>query len=816
MTANPLYVGIDLGTSNSTVSIFDGENVTTVRNGQGGFLTPSVVRLDSRKNVQVGARARRFLDGDPENTRCEFKRLMGADHVLSFPASGVSMTPTELSAEVLKSLRQDVAEQFGVAPERAVVSVPALFELHQTAATAEAARLAGFERVELIQEPVASAIAAGWTGTNNDGPWLVYDLGGGTFDVSLLETQDGLLRVVGHDGDNFLGGRDFDRALVDLAVESLRADGAEFDPRHARLQPAIRRMRAAAEDVKIELTRASQAPMFVPGLDLGEMTADVDLVISRSRYEVCIAPLIDRSIEICLRLMRAHGLGPDALDRLVLVGGPTMTPFLRDRVRTALGAPIAEALDPMTLVSQGAALFAGTLALDGRPAIKATAPNAGPKVWLQYPTVTADLSPYVVGKLIDSSGRVKRVRIARSDGGWTSDPVLCEVDGAFVVMARLPARQSTSFVVIGEDGDAELELARFTMMQGGALGEPPLSRSVGVALADDGVQVFFARGAPLPIRRSFMLQTAETVNAGSPDHALKVPIVQGEFTRAHHCRLVGTLEIPATDLPAGLPAGSHVELMLELDRGGALHARARVVKFDLIFDQVAILITPRLALEALDDALSKLRSRTGELSRSAFLDHDGKTAMRVSALSQRLDDLERNIAAAGAGDLDAGEQARREISDYDAQIAEIEADLALPALNKTFEDDYNNAFGWVGLHGDDAERKALAGAYSAAKQALGAKDPEEAQRQLAIIRRLRSAAFFRDPTSWASAFESCASELGESTDIRRATELVAAGREAVLQDDRKKLEQIVRALWAIRPVDREVQAKGHGSGLRSS
>ena len=117
------------------------------------------------------------------------------------------MTPTQLSTEILKTLREDIAQQFGVAPERAVVSVPALFELHQTAATAEAARLAGFERVELIQEPIASAIAAGWTLTSEDGPWMVYDLGGGTFDASLLETQDGMLRVVGHDGDNFLGGR---------------------------------------------------------------------------------------------------------------------------------------------------------------------------------------------------------------------------------------------------------------------------------------------------------------------------------------------------------------------------------------------------------------------------------------------------------------------------------------------------------------------------------------------------------------------------------------------------------------------------------
>jgi len=161
MNARPVYVGIDLGTTNSTLAVFDGSEVTVVHNRQGSVLTPSVVRIDARGNVLVGSRARRFLDADPANTRSEFKRLMGTTHQLEFPAAGVSRRPEELSAEVLKSLRADVMDQLGVMPKSAVISVPALYELHQTAAVSEAARLAGFERIELIQEPVASAIAAG-------------------------------------------------------------------------------------------------------------------------------------------------------------------------------------------------------------------------------------------------------------------------------------------------------------------------------------------------------------------------------------------------------------------------------------------------------------------------------------------------------------------------------------------------------------------------------------------------------------------------------------------------------------------------------
>jgi molecular chaperone DnaK len=821
MTSRPLYVGIDLGTSNSTAAMFDGKDLTIVRNAQGSVLTPSVVRIDTRGNVLVGARARRFLESDPANTRSEFKRLMGSAHVLEFPASGTARKPEELAAEVLKSLRQDVADQLGIAPERAVVSVPALFELNQTAATSGAARRAGFERVELIQEPVASAIAAGWSKDTANGPWLAYDLGGGTFDVSLLETQEGLLRVVAHDGDNFLGGRDFDRALVDLVLARLAADGVAIDRADPRNALGLRRVRLAAEEAKIELTRASEAPIFLAGVDLAGASIDVDVIVSRADYEALIAPLVDRSLDICTRLLKAHGIGNDALARVVLVGGPTVTPFLRERVRAVLGAELGEGLDPMTLVAQGAALFAGTVGLDGRPQAKAagaSAPAGGPKAWLQFPAMTSDLSPFVVGKLLDRDSGVLKVTIARSDGEWASDPTPCEADGTFAIMVRLKPRQNTSFSLTGELADGTtvaLDPAHFAIMHGTTLGEPPLSRSIGVALADDRVQVFFNRGAPLPIRRTFVLHTVETAHPGGDGHALKVPIVQGEFTLAHLCRLVGTLEIPASALMAPLPTGTEVEIMLELDRGGELRARARIAGVAGVFDQVALLVTPLVSLDAMEEALAKLRTRAAALSRAAFQDRAGKAAARLSAALPRLEDAQRNIAAARGGDADAAEQARRELTDFDSLLAEVEADQAWPELAQKIESDFANAVSWVAGHGSEAEKSTLDAAYQACKRAFVAKHADEVERQLAVIRRLGSAAYFRHPGAWQWELEYYAARISELTDLRRASELVAKGQEAARKEDRAGLEQAVRALWQLSPVDRDEQRLGHGSGLRS-
>lgn len=812
----PLYVGIDLGTTNSTVAVFDGSVLEVVRNGQGSVLTPSVVHIDGRSNVLTGSRARRYLESDPANTRTEFKRLMGTSHKLTFPALGKEFRPEELAAQILKALRCDVADQFGAAPICAVVSVPALFELHQTAATSEAARLAGFERIELIQEPVASAIAAGWSQDSSDGSWLVYDLGGGTFDVSLLETREGILRVVGHDGDNFLGGRDFDRALLDLILAKLADDGIAVDRANPDHAIALRRLSFVAEETKIELSRAREAPFYLANLELDGRRIDVDISISRTEYERSITPLIDRSLEICLRLLAANGIIQGGLERLVPVGGPTVTPLLREKIQTALKTDLGSGFDPMTLVAQGAALFAGTVGLNGRPAVKPSRLDmpAGPRVWLQFPAMTADLTPYVIGKLLEP--KIKAIQFERADKQWQSELVPLDVDGSFSMMVNLLPRQNTVFNTIGvysTEQRVALEPASFSITHGITIGAPPLSRSIGVALANNSVLFYFERGAPLPIRRTFKLHTIETINPDGEGYALRVPIVQGEFYLAHLCRLVGTLEIPNSSLMRALPVGTEVEVLLELDRGGQLRANARIAGLDQMFTQVALLVTQQLSLDEVDAAMEKLHTRTETLSRKAFLDHFSGNAGRLSDVLISMDKVSRNIVAFRGGDLDAGEQVRRGLIDVDAMLADIEAEQAWPELAERLEEDFAQAISLVAGLGSADEQAAVNKAYHACRKALVAKQVDEAERQLSLINRLASAAYLRSHGAWERELESAASRIFESTDMRRAAELVAKGREAVRQNLQHELKSVVHQLWELAPVNRKDQALGHGSGL---
>ncbi len=811
-----LHLGIDLGTTNSAAATFDGEQVSLVRNAQGGALTPSVVRIDARGNQSVGARARRALETDPENTRAEFKRLMGSSHRLPFRAAGVERSPEELSAAVLSAIRQDFSDAHGYLPAAAVISVPALFEVGQTAATSEAARLAGFERVEMIQEPVASAIAAGWRSDAGDPrPWLVYDLGGGTFDASLLETQEGLLRVVGHDGDNFLGGRDLDQAIVDWALGELATQGLRLDPADPRAAGTLRRLRFLAEEAKIELARAREAALTGAITLPGEAApTEIDLLLDRPTLERLLDPLVERTLLVCRRLLAAHGLRSGDLGEIVLVGGPTVMPRLRERVGAGLGAALRVELDPMTLVAQGAALFAATAGLSARPAPAAVAPAAarGPAVWLQHPSVTSDPTPFVVGRLLDPASGVRAVRVRAE--GWQSPEEPVGGDGSFALMVQLRERGSATFSLEGHRwGEwVALEPSTFSIVHGVTLQDPPLSRSIGVALADDRVHVFFERGSPLPMRRTWMFRTTRAVSPGGVGEAVRVPVVQGEQGVGRLCRLVGLLEIGARQVKSPLPAGSPVEISLTLDRGGRLRASASLPSGEEIA-QVAQLVVPALdpseiarQTEALAERLQKHAAVVHRV-----LDADGILA--VGQAERLMEELRRALPLAQGGDPDAVERSRRALVELDTLLAGLEREGAWPVLVVEAESDHDLAVVWVGRHGTADERALLERVGERLRRAIAARSEAELGVARTALRRLADTAYLRCPGAWVEQFLYSATRTGEATDPEAAARLVAEGRNALLTRDEARIKEIVQSLWQLLPPRVRAPDQGHGSGL---
>ncbi|MDP2950552.1 MAG: Hsp70 family protein [Chloroflexota bacterium] len=357
--------GIHLGTANSEIAVLKSTEVEVIENNEGQRRTPSAVWIDGKGRVRVGRLAKQHAEVDPTNAYSEFRLFMGTDHVYRFAAAGREMKPEELSAEVLKSLRADAHKRTGGEIRAAVISVPAYFDLPANGATRRAAQMAGIELSPLIQEPVAAALAYGFESERDRVFWMVYDIGGGTFDAAVMHVRDGLIQVVNHGGDEYLGGKLIDWEIVEkLLVPGLVRNYklTDFRRGNGNWRGAFAKLKQQAEEAKIRLSTDEVTDIFIDQLckDDNGQPVRVELEIRRKDLEPLIAPFVERSINICHRVLAEKRLDPGDIEKLILVGGPTLTPILREMLAQQLGIPPEFRLDPLTVVARGAAIFAGT------------------------------------------------------------------------------------------------------------------------------------------------------------------------------------------------------------------------------------------------------------------------------------------------------------------------------------------------------------------------------------------------------------------------------------------------------------------------
>jgi len=828
--ASGIHVGIDLGTSNSAIAVFDGETATVVTNAAGEALTPSVVRVDARGGRTVGRRAVRGLEDDPANTRGEWKRLMGTAERLRFDASGAALLPDELSAQVIASLLADLRDAVGVTPRAAVISTPALFELPQNHATTRAGRLAGLEEVVLIAEPIASAIAAGWR-ADHEGSWLVFDLGGGTLDVSLLETAEGRLRVLDHAGDNFLGGKDIDGALVEWAAAALARRGAAdlLGARAtARGRRALARLRVACEQAKIELSRAERATIVVsdPNVSAADEEGGVghEIDVTREELDGLAAPFIARSLTAVRNLLSKNHHTAQDVARVVLVGGPTLMPGLRARIGDLFGGRIAAGIDPMTIVARGAALYAGSIGLDATPAAQTASSASGIAVRIEHPSVTADLEPFVVGRCLPRTGQAPpdRVRIERTAGAvdnvdWTSPDAKLSPEGSFVIQVRLDRSRRNHFRVRAFDragGDVALATRAFAIVHGVSIGDPPLARAVGVARADDSTQIYFPKGTPLPARRTFAHHTVRPVAAGSDDDALAVPIVQGESVRAHRNRLIGMLHLRG--VARDVPAGSRVEVTLELDRSGQLATRADLPGTGQTFEDVAFVLVPTATVETAERELAATTRRAADVQRRTFQLGVPAAVQAIGDLSALLAEADRALPAARDGDVDAAQKLHRLLIDANSALDDAEALLEWPDLDQEARRCKLTYTPLVAQWGTPSEQQLYEQELEAAGLARRRNNAAELELHLDAMRSLGRAAYCRDPRSMADAIDWAAAHVTEAMDVAAASNLLDRARalQAQGQGPGGALRAIVAEIWELFPASPELQAKSFDSGIR--
>ena len=351
-------IGIDLGTTNSCVAVMEGGEATVIANAEGGRTTPSVVAFSKDGERIVGQAAKRQAVTNPQRTVSSIKREMGSDYTVKIDNS--SFSPQEISAMILGKLKRDAEAYLGTKVTQAVITVPAYFSDSQRQATKDAGKIAGLEVLRIINEPTAAALAYGLDKSENKNQKvLIYDLGGGTFDVSILEIGEGVFEVLSTNGDTRLGGDDFDKKLMDYIVSEFKAkEGVDLSTDKVAMQ----RIKEAAEKAKIELSGMTKTNVNLPFITAGaDGPKHLDMDITKVKFDSLTADLVERTIRPTKQAMSDAGITFSEISKVILVGGSTRIPAVIDAVRNLTGKEPYKGINPDECVAIGAAIQAGVL-----------------------------------------------------------------------------------------------------------------------------------------------------------------------------------------------------------------------------------------------------------------------------------------------------------------------------------------------------------------------------------------------------------------------------------------------------------------------
>ena len=352
-------IGIDLGTTNSCVAVMEGGEPVVIPNAEGSRTTPSVVAFSKSGERLVGQIAKRQAVTNPENTVISIKRKMGTNEKVDI--DGEKFSPQEISAMILQKLKADAENYLGQKITQAVITVPAYFSDSQRQATKDAGKIAGLEVLRIINEPTAAALAYGMD-KEQDQKIMIYDLGGGTFDVSILDIGDGVFEVLSTNGNTHLGGDDFDQKIIDYLVAEFKKDqGIDLSTDKAAMQ----RLKEAAEKAKIELSSSTQTLINLPFI-----TADatgpkhIDMTLTRAKFNELTHDLVERTINIMKEALKSGNVSLNDIDKVILVGGSTRIPAVQEAVKNFTGKEPSKGVNPDECVAMGAAIQAGVLTGD--------------------------------------------------------------------------------------------------------------------------------------------------------------------------------------------------------------------------------------------------------------------------------------------------------------------------------------------------------------------------------------------------------------------------------------------------------------------
>lgn len=578
------YVGIDLGTTNSAISSFDGEKIQLFKSPEQHDVTPSAIFIDRRGNKYVGSRAYNNAARNPDNAAVLFKRLMGTSTPVKLPAVNLTMTPEECSAEVLRTLFGYLPEEIrGDGDTGTVITVPAAFNQMQKDSTMSAADAAGLGRVALMQEPVAAVMSV-MRQRKNDGVFVVYDLGGGTLDIAIAESIAGRVNLLAHGGIAMCGGRDFDRILFDNVIKPWLLENFDLPEDLAanpQFKSLLRMATWAAEKAKIELSQKEDAVVSLPETELGvrDQAGEeiyIDIAIDRKRYDALIAPKVEESIQSARETLEKAGLSPHDVERVVFVGGPTHYKPLRDKVAFELGIAPSTDVNPMTAVAEGAAVFAESIdwasQSRGRKSARgALSAGGGIDLSFNYIARTPEPRAKIVAKFGGRAPAGIEFQIDSLDTGWSSGRVALK-DGASVELSLTKPGDNIFKVFVFDSNGAPVALREDKIViarTAASIDAIPASHSIGVEARDKVggplvLDYLVREGDQLPKKGKKTFKAGESLKSGSAG-SIKFKLWEGEVSDPiNDNRFIGMFEIRGSDFDDGVIAAG-AELVCEYE-----------------------------------------------------------------------------------------------------------------------------------------------------------------------------------------------------------------------------------------------------------
>ena len=655
--------GIDLGTTNSAIAQFDNGTITVFKNPINWKETlPSVVAF--RKNrVVIGEKAREFLQKDPKNVVGGFKRKMGTSDTYPIAATGEKLSPIDLSAHILKELKNFVPD----APQipAAVITIPASFDTMQSNATKKAGYQAGFQQVVLLQEPIAASLAYANETQEElaEKKWLVYDLGGGTFDVALVTIEDEDMRVIDHEGNNYLGGTDIDKSIIEkIIIPYLERQGTfanlekELKSAKGKYNQLYNLLLYKAEEAKIVLTTAQEAEIEFETTDDTGTLLDIYFTISRVELNAIIDGFIQQTIDLMEQVLQKNKVNTEDISFILMIGGSTYIPAVREKLRQHFQVKINYETDPTTAVAKGAAYYAGMKLLQlptTAESVTANEKQSDLDIRVAFSKVAKEEETVFIAEL---TGTIENrfYRITRLDGGYDSGlkPLTTTITEYLPLVENV--HNQFSFKVYDHQNNVlatDVPTINITHGKFNIDGQPlPNDICLEVDAIEENttfLEPVFKKNDILPVKKTIVKEISKFIGKDSTDELI-INVLEGDVDNLPASnKTIGFIKIAGKDLERDLIKGSEVELTFEVSESRDLMVQVYLTltgqEFENVFSPSETHVDLQEVHQELSNMEENLSGKTRQLERQEKYEQAGnlqEILAQIKALKKRINELD--------------------------------------------------------------------------------------------------------------------------------------------------------------------------------